>query len=234
MIHELQWDIRNQAFKGITQFFRTGNSPDLPFDEHGFYFAAKYGFDGVVTERYYDLQPGSGDIFADENAESLKHVHIFKSIPRRALAATDFYIMYSSRPFIYLDKHPEIRTDARLLAASTGLGIHYNVASKKILVGYMYNVDPYYFYLIETYGDAARYRSEEGFSQFIQDQTAALEEFKAAAGTSVRGFGIDKLSGIIVMPGVYEYTTFWNDDILKNYLEYWGGEYVLPEQVFDI
>jgi hypothetical protein len=198
MIRELQWDVKNQIFKGTTQPSCTEDSPDLPFDEYGFYFTIKYGFDGVVTERYYELQPG--DIFANENAENFKHVRTFKSIPRRALAVTDFYITYSSRPFIYLDKHPEIQTDARLLAASIGFEIRYTVASKKIQVGYMHDVNPRCRFLIETSENAAYHRSKESFPQFIQDQTAALEEFKAAAGTSVRDFGVDKLSGILLFP----------------------------------
>ncbi len=232
MTCELQWDIKAQAFKGIAQFTYAEDPSNLPFDEHGFYYGVKYGFDGVVTERYYALQPG--DIFVNEDAEDPDRITTFKSITRRTVTPTDFYISYRSRPFTYLDNHPEIQVDSRLLAAANGLGIRYNAESKETLVYYVHAVDPRCRMLIEGTDDAAYLREDADFLKFTQEQAAALTEFKSAAGVSFHGFGITHLAEIIIVPGIYRYVAFWNNDILKDYLNFWEGEYALPGQIFNV
>jgi hypothetical protein len=233
MTRELQWDIKAQAFKGISQRSYAEDSSNLPFDEHGFYFIIKYGLDGVVTERYYALQPG--DLFAKEAEEDPGRISVFKSIPRREISATDYYISYKARPFTYLDKHPEISVNSELLAVSSGLIIRYNTITKETLVYYVYVVDSRCAALIDTSDNAAYLRLDAEFNALVQRQTAELEKFKSFAGSSIRqNFGVDSFEVIILAPGIYSYVSFWNDDILKNYLEFWNGQYVLPTQIYNV
>jgi hypothetical protein len=231
MTCELQWDIAAKRFKGISQRSYAEDSSSLPADENGFYYSIKYGFDGVVTERYYALQPG--DMFYGAEAVDPTRIATFKSITRRAEAASDYYISYRSRPFTYLDQHPEISVDQNLLNASTGIRIRYNVTTKTHLVYYIYTVPARCSAFREDTNEARALVASKEMQDWFAAENAKLTAFKKLIGNDSRGLDAAQVAVIIYAPGVYLYLTFWTDKILNEYLQNWP-EYTLPSQVFDV
>lgn len=231
MTCELQWDIVADTLKGIAQFSYSEDRTNLPSDEHGFYYGVKYGLDGVVTERYNALQPG--DMFYGMDALDLNRITTFKSVTRRALSASDYYVSYKTRPFTYLEEHPEIAVSQELLNASTGVGIRYNVDTKKYLVYYVYAVDPRCASYLDNTEEALAVRLDEKMQAWYAEENAKLSAFKSLIKYNIQGFDVSKIAEIIFVPGKYLYVAFWNNDILDSYLLNWP-EYSLPKQIYNI
>jgi len=231
MTCELQWDITAEAYKGIAQFSYAQEQTTLPSDEHGFYYGVKYGFDGVVTERYYALRPG--DYFYNAELEDPDRISAFKSIARRSQSTSDYYISYRSRPFTFLDQHPEINRDQRLLEASTGVGIRYTAESKEYRVYYVYSTDARCQFFRQTSEDAKFIQGSQEMKTLFSNENEKLEAFKTVIGYRFRGFDASQIAELIFVPGLYLYSSFWDDESLNTYLLRWP-DYSLPKQIYNI